>query len=309
MNQPAATALVLIYNHRFEANIDRLETIYSGRFSRLVHVVPFYRGSRENVLTVYESSHHFAGFFAQAYARLSALQADHYIVCGDDVILNPGINEGNVTSILRLGANCAYIKAIRSIADVPLRWPHAAGALASLVRNTGVEWSREIPSAEAAEAAFLAHGVSRGHFSVRQLRHGLGPKQTVKLAFYFLKRLARKWNGDSSRLAEFPYPLANAYSDFFTVPRGSVAEFCHLCGVFAAMDLFVEVAIPTALLLSCGRIVQEKDIGWRGHEIWARDQIEQFGSAVNFDLQRAFAEFPPDRLYVHPIKLSRWSLG
>jgi len=52
-------ALVIIYNHRHVQNIEPLERLYTDRFSRIFHLVPFYDGRRENVVPGYENSRFF----------------------------------------------------------------------------------------------------------------------------------------------------------------------------------------------------------------------------------------------------------
>ena len=43
-------ALIIIYNHQYNKNIDILERIYNGRFSNIYHLVPFYNGEKQNVI-------------------------------------------------------------------------------------------------------------------------------------------------------------------------------------------------------------------------------------------------------------------
>ena len=45
--------LLIIYNHRYDDNIEKLERIYKNRFSDIYHIVPFYNGTIENVIPVY----------------------------------------------------------------------------------------------------------------------------------------------------------------------------------------------------------------------------------------------------------------
>ncbi len=49
-------ALLIIYNHRYDKNIPLLETLYGERFTYLYHIIPFYDGTKDNVITVYDSS-------------------------------------------------------------------------------------------------------------------------------------------------------------------------------------------------------------------------------------------------------------
>ena len=71
-------ALLVIYNHRYDKNILRIEQIYEGRFSHIYHVVPFYDGNKENVITVFDSSFQFQGYISQAYQHLKNKKFSHF---------------------------------------------------------------------------------------------------------------------------------------------------------------------------------------------------------------------------------------
>ncbi|MFL6301604.1 MAG: hypothetical protein ACJ71N_13450 [Terriglobales bacterium] len=296
--------LVFVHNHRFEENIARLEKIYASRFSRIHHVMPFYRGKQPNVHGVYEASHQFQGYFAQASNALLAENASHYIFCGDDLMLNPRLDENNLIPELGLSSESGYMKAITALSSVPFSWPHMAGAILAFVQNTGVDWQRELPSSEEASAALKRHGIAMAPLSLSNFREGVGPRQFLELLFCFAKRIqARRFS-----LTELPYPLATTYSDFFVVPGTSLGTFCHLCGVFAGMNLFAEVAIPTALLMSCEHVLSEEKPKMHGYELWTKSEIAELESSNGCDLKRLFATFPDERLYLHPVKLSRWTI-
>ena len=107
------------------------------------------------------------------------------------------------------------------------------------------------------------------------------------------------------------YPVVGSYSDIVIVPKTAIKTFCHYCGVFATNRLFVELAIPTALLLSCEEISTEPALGKRGSIYWTYipKEVEQFEKDMkpyNNSLGRLMKEFPEDKLYIHPIKLSKW---
>jgi hypothetical protein len=85
------------------------------------------------------------------------------------------------------------------------------------------------------------------------------------------------------------------------------------------MNLFVEMAAPTALALSCPRIATEMIRGehWlserrdarfarRGVELWNAKEIEDLGAKHDWDEQLLLKAMGPDTLYIHPIKLTRW---
>jgi hypothetical protein len=52
------------------------------------------------------------------------------------------------------------------------------------------------------------------------------------------------------------------------VSEEAVRKFCHYCGVFAATKLFVEIGLPTALLLATSEIITEEDIELKGKALW-----------------------------------------
>jgi hypothetical protein len=116
------------------------------------------------------------------------------------------------------------------------------------------------------------------------------------------------------------YPLLAGYSDFIVVPRSAMKAFAHYCGVFAAMNMFAEVGVPTALALACNSIKTEllqghhfvdlplkrsPDATMRGIELWGQE-IQPFEEALNYSWKRLLESFPTDVLYYHPIKLSKW---
>jgi hypothetical protein len=103
--------------------------------------------------------------------------------------------------------------------------------------------------------------------------------------------------------------MVMGYSDLIIVPQAAMAQFCHICGVFAAMRLFAEVAIPTAMALSCERVVRRPDVGRPTLEIWSEPQVEELCRKADYQIDRVFPTLGSDLLYVHPIKLSKWKIG
>jgi hypothetical protein len=104
------------------------------------------------------------------------------------------------------------------------------------------------------------------------------------------------------------------------VPAAALQAFCHYCGIFAAMNLWAETAVPTALALACARIKTElqpganwitglghlrNPAGWRGVELWGA-ATARFAEEHGYDLAQLHASFAERQLYIHPIKLSKW---
>ena len=102
------------------------------------------------------------------------------------------------------------------------------------------------------------------------------------------------------------YPIVGSYSDIFVVNSKSIKLFCHYCGVFAALKLFVEIALPTSLVLSANEIVEEKDLKLQGKALWTKKQHQELDKYEN-SLKQLLVKFPSNYLYLHPIKLSKWN--
>lgn len=71
-------ALIVIYNHQYNKNIDSVEKIYKGRFSNIYHLMPFYEGDKANVIPVCENSFYFQGYISQGYNTFFKEKYAHY---------------------------------------------------------------------------------------------------------------------------------------------------------------------------------------------------------------------------------------
>jgi hypothetical protein len=110
----------------------------------------------------------------------------------------------------------------------------------------------------------------------------------------------------SSSLVELPYPLAVAFSDFFALRSDALRPVAHYLGLFAAMDLFVEVAVATAMILGCRDLATLGDTRWRVEVDWTDRQ--ELAKQAPMDLQAVYAKFDETLLYKHPVKLSSIAL-
>ena len=102
------------------------------------------------------------------------------------------------------------------------------------------------------------------------------------------------------------FPLIEGYSDLIIIPQKNLKLFCHLCGIFAAMNLWVDAAVATAMVLSCDDIILEKDLDLHGKEYWNPDEVEKVISKAEKKIDQLNLLFSNDVSYIHPIKLSRF---
>jgi hypothetical protein len=312
----ARICLIVVFNHRFEANLSLLDRLYRGRFGHVRYLMPFYCGTRNDVIPVYECSYQFQGYFAQGYDRFYEPQFTHYVFVADDLLLNPMINEGNILNFLELDANSAYIKSIHALADIPVTWSNHRGVNHAFSRR-GTEYAPELPAPEDVLQKSHQFGITYVHD-----RLGLHSLQNSDGSWLPLSKIL----GDRNVLRmlpgvilrkRLPYPLLMGYSDFLVVPASVLTEFCHLCGVTAAMGLFVEIAIPTILTYVSPILVTEtrrhiasapveRTNALTGLELWFREEVDALALQHGQSLSMLLKEFPEHQLYIHPIKLSKW---
>jgi len=299
-------ALIIIYNHQYNKNIDILERIYKDRFSNIYHLVPFYNGDKQNVIPVYESSYYFQGYIAQGYKSYFKEEYAHYFFVADDLLLNPTVNENNYSELLKLNSNTCFIPGFINLHDQIEWWPRVSEAFRWSIKCRGVEVENQLPDYEKALQKFQQFDLTIKPLHFNQIwKTPSSLKSFCKLiltdkgyASGFLKSKLKE------KLYSLSYPIVGSYSDIFVVSSESIKLFCHYCGVFAATNLFVEVALPTSLVLSAKEIVTENDLKLQGKALWTKKQYQELDKYGN-SLKKMLTEFPRNYLYLHPIKLSK----
>lgn len=294
-------SLVIIFNHKFNKNIPLLKRLYKNRFSNIIFIVPFYGGDDPQVVPVYESSYQFQGYIAQAYSQLSNIECSHFVFIGDDLILNPVINENNILEYLNLRPDDAFIGSIRSLKSSNywgyIRFYDASNAL----KGKGVNYKTEIPDINYAEKKAREFGVEdyKIYKKVYCKATDCGNLKG-KIQHIYTQQIDP---------VKIEYPLMTGYSDFFVIPSEKLQAFSRLSGVFAAMNLFVEIAIPTTLMLIMDKehLKLQTDTEVLTPAMWLQNETAtNFERDCNFVIENMKEHWPENYLYLHPIKLSRW---
>lgn len=284
-------ALLVIYNHRFDKNIGRIRELYAGRFSHVYHIMPFYDGNENDVIPVYESSYCFSGYISQAYTHLKHLGFTHFFVVADDMILNPSLNEHSIWEQMGIDYSDSYIDEIVCFQNGGKRWwRRIIDALDYTPDQLGVELKGILPSKEEAQRRFDFHKLPYTPIPRKELLRNPRRKDFVKML---------------TRSCELKYPLVRAYSDILLIPADVMPKFANYCGAFASTRLFVEMAIPTALILSADNIKLGNDVKLKPGAMWFEQDFKIL-EGYNNSLEKLFREFPEGKLYLHPIKLSKW---
>jgi hypothetical protein len=299
-------ALIIIYNHQYNRNIEILEKLYNKRFNNIYHLVPFYSGDKPNVISVYESSHYFQGYIAQGFKSFFKEKYKHYFFIADDLILNPVINQENYTEYFKLDAASCFLPNWITLHERKEWWKRVGEAFRYKIKAPGVEPEGQLPDYKTALKLFDDHNLKIMPLSFNQIwPHPLSIKDfariIVKDKSYIFRYIKDKLIRNNYNLS---YPLVGSYSDISIVSADSIKKFSHYCGVFAVTKLFVEIALPTALALSSKKIVVEENLELKGFAIWTKEDL-QILDKFEFRFNSLLQEFP-NYLYIHPIKLSKW---
>lgn len=312
-------ALLVIYNHRYDKNIPRIEKLYEGKFSNIFHIMPFYDGNLPNVIPVYESSYYFQSYIAQAYQHLKNMGFTHYFIVADDMILHPDIDENNLFDMTGIPENECFINDIREVYDFyPLRYVFKKYK----IKQKGVEIENILPSKAEAMEFFRKNGLNT---------KPLTTKYMVQIARYMFK--ARRLRAFMESIKDLlthnnkiEYPLVWGYSDLLLLTSDIMNQFVRYCGAFAATKLFVEYAIPTALVFSTDKIKTTSQIKLHGiSQIYPKKkfnepsifregyeyrpklmELESFNEKFQHETNKLIENYPENTFFIHPIKLSQW---
>lgn len=309
-------ALVIIFNHNYTANIKPLTLLYGNRFKNIFFVIPFYNGNLPNVINVFEKSCFFQGYISSALNQIKKEGFKYYLIIGDDVFLNPSIEETNFKNFFNVNEDTAFIPGPFLLSDPsetrPSRpyapyWNSIADAQKFDVIQFGFQSEKYLPSKSEAKMLLNRHGFD---FSYKIPRRMFFPKPMIR----FKEGIRHNLQGIKLLLKNIPnlvypkplkYPLIGSYSDVIVISAKHQENFISYSGAFAALNLFVELALPTSIAFAYPKIVSEIDTKYKGETYWyySHNECEK---KYKKSLLYLTENFPIDTLYVHPIKLSKW---
>ena len=315
--------LVHLFNHRFEANLPVLQRIYAERFPDRHVLMPFASKPGHGISRVYELGRNFSGHIAQGARDFIDPGFTHYAIVADDLLLNPRLHASNLVAALGLKPREGYIKNLTPADALRDEWIWAGEAAAHFRRyGKAVDLAGLLPPAEEARAKVAALGLYLPD------RPGSGRAGAVRRHLSHPRQSVWAWlEGLTMRGQPADYPLLSGYSDLVVVPAEAMERFAQYCGMFAALDIFAEIAVPTALALACEGVRTELPLGrhfhdvrhdhgssqkgaggLKGVELWTREDLAEADALLSLPLDDLLDAFPPDWLYCHPVKLSRYRL-
>lgn len=324
MKAQRKTALVILFNHNYEKNIPILKRLYRDRFACLKLLMPFYYGDDEDVIPVYGNSFTFHSFIAQAREKLLALECDDYLIIGDDLLLNPELNSDNIHEKLSIEGGSFYIDGVADVSKGEYYRPvYEASCFSPNYPGLDKSANRCLPSYEDAFTILKKKGViSSSTLSKWTPYYPSMKKWSLKTLYsnyktfrgwiwHFLKVLKYKFNP-----VKMPYPYVFGYSDIVLIPREKMNSWCNYLEVFATWRMFVEMAIPTAIMLvPDAKVVFSDKITYKTGNVFYPQSTQHYNkiSAIIEALhnnattsQELLVNFPSEYLYLHPVKLSKY---
>ena len=184
-------------------------------------------------------------------------------------MIKPVINENNYQEYFKLKDNSCFIPNFITLSDVKGRWHRLGEASMYNMKGQGVEAESQLPKYDDAVKHFNKHGlkVEPLHFDQiygeKKLKYCRSMHDFIEYFRYKIKAKKQR-----HKPVHLQYPLVGSYSDIFVVSSDAIRLFCHYCGVFASTNLFVELGLPTAMVLCAENIVQEKDLDFYGIGLW-----------------------------------------
>ena len=291
------TCLLLWFSWQFDRNIPRLDELYAERFPCRHYLMPFYQGDHPHTIPIHESSLHFQNYFAQA-DKVLPQDADYYVVCGDDMILHPDINNDNLVDFVGC-RDKAYVKYVNAVTDHSFAWHRFSEAMHFLDSYRAIPFHEMMPSREELLEIYRRHGIEITNIGLKNFKGAWEKKVSWERVKAGIKYLL----ADRKRYAE--WPLVEGYCDFLVVPRKHWKKFVYYCGVLGAMNVWHDCSVVTALLLACDEVLQEKASPAFGVELWNQAVDDLYGKYQG-DLQALLSDYAPNQIYTHPVKLSRW---
>ena len=346
-------ALIFIYNHCHPENIDSLERMHGKRFNDIYHLISFYEGQkRKNVIPVYDNPYYFHSFIPQGLNEYYKEEYSHYIFVADDYLLNPRINAENFLEWFGLSSqaqdSCFFPETFGNIGSACRGTKVKPWAYNYSPQIPGLNSQKELPSFKEALSRFEELGLDTTFFKEsssdaltsfyydkenyfylydtyhKMLQHtNLSTKGKKTLGIPYFIYINPLWMFRIIRNMLKPYtmsyPLVRGFSDIFIIPANQIKLFAKYCGIFAAANLFVDISIPTAMILlgcpivngntSVFSIFKENISHNHTNVLWRDSNITKFKLDYNHKLNDLFADFrSSNTLGFHPIKLSQWDV-
>ena len=298
--------LCLFFNYPFPKNFPTLRKIYSEHFDEIRFIQPMVESSDTDVFTVYRAAFNFSGFFSDARHFLKEMNCDAIVFAGDDCVVNRELTGNKFESTF--GDPSAdfdmFITGLNQFSG-PEWWKNTqkVRAVGRIFGQSGffdqriIKWQSYFPDKNWLESQLAAYGLNNDLLEAPTAEE-MG---TLPIDQAFI--LNGFFGGQKKR--PIPYPLVYAISDFFIISASVLDKFCHNAGIFAALNVFSEFSVPTAMLCTGSHIKQARDVGLKVDWTFGNNPKAKHFVPLSLDEVNNFIDDMGDTLlYRHPVKLS-----
>ncbi|MBR5894129.1 MAG: hypothetical protein IKZ13_01135 [Akkermansia sp.] len=316
--------LIVLFNHNYEQNIPIIKELYKERFEQLKILMPFYYGDDPDVIGVYGNSFLFHTYIAQARTQLMQMDCDDFLIIGDDLLLNPSLNSHNIHEKLSIPLGAFYIDAVENVSRCLYNRPLLeASKFSPHMAGLDKTANRYVPDFDTAYKCLYDKNLigattlscwrpffpqfKKGFFKNISDNYGI-----LKARIWHLLQMCKY----KLRPVKMPYPYVFGYSDIVLIPRERMVDWCRYLEVFATWNMFVEMAIPTAmLLLPNAELCFAKQSSYKTGNVWYPQDPAHF-SRISSLIDNLIGKcespgdlldnYPAEYLYLHPVKLSKF---
>lgn len=317
-NVNSTIAIVWIFNYDMPDNIKKLKAIYSKKFSNMWFALPHCEFNYEEHIFPYNSHSY---YFENAFYKFSEIQLPEniktIIFIGDDVLLNPSINENNILKKLNLNDDEAFVQNAFPYSNYMLYSGITKGNFPSRdISRTIYTLNQKI------ELFSKMDDENNSHNKFLQLFSGFSIQSLVddKAIQNFINKkmnIDNMLNCSNCMSDKFKTLLTVCISDFLIVPRISLNKFGKYAKIYGENKIFVEYATLPCLLHA---IEPKKIKSFCTQPIFFRffaenfinqynqfDPYKYFSKCIhNIDIKDVLSKFPKDLFGIHQVKLSKY---
>lgn len=317
----SSTALVWIFNYNMSENIQKLKSLYSGRFKNMWFMLPYCEEDMNDCIVPYFShSYYFENAFYEFSKQSLPDSIKTVVFIGDDVVLNPSVDEHNILDKLQLADDEAFVQNA---------YPYSNWMLyRALHSNEDIFPRRELKNSLRAfndSIELFSKFNSEGNVLQKMSKlfsgfsaNALLDRDVAQLELNGKLSSAKALESPSSKIEDkFNALMSVCISDFLIVPRSILKEFGECCKLYGDNSIFVEYATlpcllhciePQKIKSFCTQPVEfrfftEAFFDW--YDVF--DPYQKWKKCINYvDMHDFMKNFPIDLIGIHQVKLSKY---
>lgn len=266
------TALVVIFNNPFARNINVLDKLYRSKFDRIFYLIDT-PSTHPDIIEIKGHSYFFHNYYLQAIDKIRGY--DYYFFIHDDAVLNPSFSADTAFTVFGLPKNAICIRSVKMISH-DSTWPWAWRGVYDIV-----EKDSELRSA------------------LQLVKYKLVKRYEEQIMSSVLDgRDVLEWEKVVNNQSEILFGHG-PNSDILMMPAEALDDMITCLQRLNFENLFVEAALPTAILLTRWDIFQLNSSSHPAVYYWNEETDENpFRCLIKMCKEKQVA--------IHPIKFGKF---